>query len=76
MTKPHAPVQPTGTAPNPVTLYNHLMAKGFSPDEAAMHVASLWGLQVTQLGSPIHWTIGDITNLLFLAHRIERDQGE
>ena len=72
MAKTSAPVRTTRTEPNPITIYEDLLRKGFSKDQAATHVAGLWGLQVTHIGAPIHWTIEDVTKLLFLAHRVEK----
>jgi hypothetical protein len=72
MAKTSAPVRTTRNEPNPVTIYEDLLRKGFSKDEAATQVARLWGLQVTHIGAPIHWTIEDVTKLLFLAHRVSK----
>lgn len=69
-----APVGTTVTTPSPVKVYEGLLARGFSPEEAAMNVAQLWGLQVTHETQPIHWTIREITNLLFLSHRVGNEK--
>jgi hypothetical protein len=72
MAKTSAPVRSTRTAPNPTTIYEDLLRKGFSKEQSATCVAQLWGLQVTHIGAPIHWTIEDVTKLLFLAHRVSK----
>lgn len=72
MAKTSAPVRTTRTAPSPVTIYEDLLHKGFSKDQAATHVAQLCGLQVTHIGADNQWTIEDVTKLLFLAHRVNK----
>jgi hypothetical protein len=69
MAKTSAPVRTTKTAPSPVSIYEDLLRKGLSKEQSAEHVARLYGLQVTHIGAPLHWTIEEITRLLFLAHR-------
>lgn len=58
--------------PSPLALYEGLISKGLSPEVAAAKVAALWGLQVTSGGYSLHWTIAEVQQLLFLAHRMDK----